>query len=110
EIRMVQQVEELGAELQLLVLADRGVLAEDEVPAQQARANEAVALQIAKRAERLREECARIEPVLWCPHRGAGRDDHAATRAARGNAVGRIRTEARRQIGTIGKVRAGQLV
>ena len=62
EVRMVEDIEELRAELQVDSLADPRRLHHGEIGRVRARPDHRIASRVAKRAGRRRHECRRIEP------------------------------------------------
>src|SRR5712691_6805101 len=70
EVRLVEDVEQVGLDLQLDVAADREPLAQRDVPDLQARPPELAALAVAAPAFRRGREHRRVEPTHVAGHRG----------------------------------------
>src|SRR5438067_4953220 len=66
EIRVIQNIERLRAELQRLALPDRDPLEQGRVDIEQARAAERTASRVPERARSRHREGTGIEPVVYC--------------------------------------------
>jgi len=100
QIRVIEQVEHVAAELNLVWLADREPLINGEVQVCELRAGEGVARRVPVKPGRLESEGAGIEPKARGADRGARRDISTPARDSLGNVC---KLNSRQQVGAVGE-------